>query len=119
MQMVGAEGIEPPMPQGRQGYGLLLSLQSVAPKLEEGGGIEPHWLITSPRFSGPLADHSAAPSIVKELGSRGGIRTRTVLFLRQTPPANWASPAWTTRTESNRESSLCRRLLGRSGWSGS
>ena len=68
--VVGAEGIEPPVPQGRQGYGLLLSLQSIAPKMEEGGGVEPHWLITSPRFSGPLADHSAAPS---SLADRTGV----------------------------------------------
>ena len=68
--MVGAEGIEPPMPHGRQGYGLLLSLQSIAPTVEEGGGIEPHWLTTSPRFSGPFADRSAAPS---NLADRTGV----------------------------------------------
>jgi phage FluMu protein Com len=30
--------------------------------MAEGGGIEPLTLITSPRVSGPVADHSAAPS---------------------------------------------------------
>lgn len=34
--------------------------------LAEGGGIEPLRLITVPRFSGPLAVHSAAPSALAE-----------------------------------------------------
>lgn len=32
-------------------------------KLEEGGGIEPLWLITRPPGSNRIADRSAAPSI--------------------------------------------------------
>ena len=37
--------------------------------LEEGGGIEP-LCFTTPRFSGPVAGHSAAPSNVKDLVAR-------------------------------------------------
>ena len=33
------------------------------------------------------------PATGANFGTRGGIRTHTVLFLRQTPPANWATRA--------------------------
>ena len=49
--------------------------------LAEGGGIEPHWFITSPRFSGPLADHSAAPSdLSKNLVAEEGFEPALFCF---------------------------------------
>lgn len=59
--------------------------------------------LSARQFSRLLGYHLPIPSYVKRSGAGPRIRTETVLFLRQTPPANWASPAWTTRTESNRE----------------
>ena len=35
--------------------------------MAEGGGIEPHWLLTSPPLSKRLGDHSPAPSVLQNL----------------------------------------------------
>ena len=43
----------------------LLSQEHPGLKMAEGGGIEPHWLITSPPFSKRLGGHSPAPSITQ------------------------------------------------------
>ncbi len=48
-------------------------------------------------------------------GSRSQIRTETVLFLRQTPPANWANRPWSTRRESNTHWRGCNPPLCHSG----
>jgi len=61
--------------------------------LEEGGGIEP-LCFTTPRFSGPVAGHSAAPS--EEL-AQNGVRREAVtgqLMVRAAPFALPMSKIW-------------------------
>lgn len=49
--------------------------------MEEGGGIEPLWLITIPEFSGLVADRSAAPSMTEKIVVAGrGVEPRSAAY---------------------------------------
>src|SRR5262249_16777039 len=54
--------------------------------LAEGRRIERPWLITMPRFSGPVADHSAVPSpLAESAGVEPASLLRELLCSRQVP----------------------------------
>ena len=82
--------------------GWLLSQEH--PGLAEGGGIEPHWLFTSPPLSRRLGDHSPAPSVLLnlvleerfELSRPGAPVSETGVHTNST------TPAWSTDPDSNR-----------------
>ena len=71
--------------------------------MAEGGGIEPHWLVTSPPLSRRLGDHSPAPSVLLNWCPRRDLHShsRRNWFLR---PAriHFATRAWSTDPDSNR-----------------
>ena len=78
--------------------------------LAVGEGIEPsHPSLGRPRFSKPAHYRSVIPL---QSGTRRGIRTHTVLFLRQTPPANWAIRANLVQAE-GLEPSMFSAWVGR------
>ena len=71
--------------------------------MAEGGGIEPHWLLTSPPLSKRLGDHPPVPLYFKIWCPRRDLHShsRRNWFLR---PAriHFATRAWSTDPDSNR-----------------
>ena len=86
--MVHRGGFEPPRPTrgDRVTAGPFRPGSRTCAKLAEGRRIERPWLITMPRFSGPVADHSAVPSVLAEsAGVEPASLLREPLFSRQVP----------------------------------
>ena len=80
--------------------------------LAGGGRIELHWLITSPRFSGPLGDQSPAPPVCQRTKTWWPRRdlhsqSRRRWFLRPVRMHSATEP-WSTEWESNPSNQLCR-----------
>ena len=67
--MVHRGGFEPPRPTrgDRVTAGPFRPGSRTCANLAEGRRIERPWLITMPRFSGPVADHSAVPSACRRV----------------------------------------------------
>src|SRR5579864_5408040 len=89
--------------------------------LAEGRRIERPWLITMPWFSGPVAGHSAVPSVVAEsAGVEPASLLREPLFSRQVPYRPAHSPTKCQRTLSPHHAQkrcvLGARLVGPVGF---
>ena len=72
--------------------------------LAEGGGIEPHWLSTSPPLSKRFGGHSPAPSVATNLVLEERFElSRTMALVSKTSVfTSYTTPAWSTVPDSNR-----------------
>ena len=82
-------------------------------KLLAGGRrIELHWLITSPRFSGPLGDQSPAPPACQRTKSLVAPERLALsipkALVSKTSAMHSATGPWSTEWESNPSNQLCR-----------
>ena len=96
LALVHRGGFEPPRPTrgDRVTAGPFRPGSRTCAKLAEGRRIERPWLITMPWFSGPVAGHSAVPSVMAEsAGVEPASLLREPLFSRQVPYRPAHSPA--------------------------
>src|SRR5215831_4141578 len=99
--LVHRGGFEPPRPTrgDRVTAGPFRPGSRTCAKLAEGRRIERPWLITMPRFSRPVAGHSAVPSAMADsAGVEPASLLREPLFSRQVPYRPAHSPSNCQRT---------------------